>query len=229
MRRSRLLVWKKHKERALEQHLRLRAPQTWTVLCASVDQYLRTTRAVNPTPVEIGAVMSTVCLLWQSWTTRKRDVDSAMRSAAIVARLDISVRCADNVKSSLASQVPRTAVARVLAKAARTVEAQTSAIDVDRSVIDDLIALVETRVAASVGKCGHSSQVCRSSGGNANARAVEVQPVEPEEEREIQHVWALSVYDTSGFTLDALSVCDNSDFLSDESGNPVECDHGLWC
>ena len=26
----------KAKERALEQHLRLRAPQTWTVLCASV-------------------------------------------------------------------------------------------------------------------------------------------------------------------------------------------------
>ena len=32
----------------------------------------------------------------------------------------------------------------------------------------------------------------RSSGGNANARAVEVEPAEPEEEREIQHVWALS-------------------------------------
>ena len=40
VRRSRLLVWKKGKERALEQHLRLRAQQTWTVLCASVDQYL---------------------------------------------------------------------------------------------------------------------------------------------------------------------------------------------
>ena len=41
-------------------------------------------------------------------------------------------------------------MARVLAKAVRAVEAQTSAIVVDRSVIDDLIALVETRVAASV-------------------------------------------------------------------------------
>ena len=29
----------KAKERSLEQHLLLRAPQTWTVLCASVDQY----------------------------------------------------------------------------------------------------------------------------------------------------------------------------------------------
>ena len=82
--------------------------------------------------------------------TRKRGVDSAMRSAVIVARPDISERCADNVRNLLASQVPRTAVARVLAKAVRAVEAQTSAIVVDRSVIDDLIALVETRVAASV-------------------------------------------------------------------------------
>ena len=81
---------------------------------------------------------------------RKGGVDSAMRRAAIVARLDISERCADNVKSLLASQVPRAAVARVLAKAVRAVEAQTNAIVVDRSIIDDLIALVETRVAASV-------------------------------------------------------------------------------
>ena len=51
----------KAKERALEQRLRLRAPQTWTVLCASVDQYLRTTvdSGSQPTPMEIGAVMST--------------------------------------------------------------------------------------------------------------------------------------------------------------------------
>ena len=33
----------KAKERSLQQHLRLRAPQTWTVLRASVDQYLRST------------------------------------------------------------------------------------------------------------------------------------------------------------------------------------------
>ena len=73
-----------------------------------------------------------------------------MRTAAIVAGLGISERCADNVRNLLASEVPRAAVARALAKAARTVEAQTSAVVVDRSVIDDLIALIETRVAASV-------------------------------------------------------------------------------
>ena len=41
-------------------------------------------------------------------------------------------------------------MARVLAKAVRAVETQTSAIVVDRSVINDLIALVETKVAVSV-------------------------------------------------------------------------------
>ena len=60
----------KAKERSLEQHLRQRAPQTWTVLCASVDQYLRTTvdSGNQPTPMEIGAGDVNVCLLWQSWT-----------------------------------------------------------------------------------------------------------------------------------------------------------------
>ena len=65
------------------------------------------------------------------------------------------------------------------------------------------------------GKRGHLSHVCRSSGGNAHVG----EPAEPEEEREIQHVWALSVYDTSGLPLDAVSVCDTSDLPSDESGN----------
>ena len=41
-------------------------------------------------------------------------------------------------------------MARVLAKAARAVETKTNALVVDRSVIDDLIALVETKLAVSV-------------------------------------------------------------------------------
>ena len=61
--------------------------------------------------------------------------------------------------------------------------------------------------------------MCRSSGANASARAVEAEPAEPEEEREIQHVWALPVCDISGIRLDVLSVRDNSDLPSDESGN----------
>ena len=57
----------KAKERSLEQHLRLRAPQTWTVLCASVDQYLRTTVDVSPTPMEWCCRVN-VCLLWKGRT-----------------------------------------------------------------------------------------------------------------------------------------------------------------
>ena len=51
----------KAKERSLKQNLRLRAPQTWAVLCASVNQYLRTTvdSSSQPSPMESGAVMST--------------------------------------------------------------------------------------------------------------------------------------------------------------------------
>ena len=47
-------------------------------------------------------------------------------------------------------------------------------------------------------------------------------PVEPEEDREIQHVWALSVCDISGIPLDVLSVCDDSDLPSDESGDVLK-------
>ena len=74
--------------------------------------------------------------------------------------------------------------------------------------------------------------MCRSSGGNASAWVVEVEPVEPEEEREIQHVWALSVCDISAIPWDVMSVCDNSDLPSDESGNLVNmiADSGVpWC
>ena len=129
-----------------------------------------------------------------------------MRSAAIVARLDISGRCAENVRNLLASQVPRAAVARVLAKAARAVETQTSAIFVDRSVIDDLIAVRRNECCSLCGKRGRLSQVCRPCGGSASARAVEVEPAELEEERDIQHVWALSVCDIIGIPLDVF-VC----------------------
>ena len=55
-----------------------------------------------------------------------------------------------------------------------------------------------------------------------------------EEEREIQHVWALSVCDISGLPLDVLSDCDNSDLPSDESGNLLNMVMDLvirktWC
>ena len=94
-----------------------------------------------------------------------------------------------------------------------------SAIVVDRSVIDRPDCPRRNESCSLCGKRGHLSQVCRSSGGNASDRAVEARPAEPEEEREIQHVRALSVCDIPGLPLDVLSVCDNSDIASDESGN----------
>ena len=69
--------------------------------------------------------------------------------------------------------------------------------------------------------CGqrrHLSQVCRSS-GKASARAPEAEHAEHKEQGESQHVWALSVCDISGISLDVLSVFDNSDLPSDEFGN----------
>ena len=87
----------KAKERALEQHLRLRALQTWTVLCASVDQYLRTTvdsSTAQPTPMEIGAVMSTCACCGKGGHEKAR---CRFRN--------VKCRCADNVRSLLASQV----------------------------------------------------------------------------------------------------------------------------
>ena len=94
-------------------------------------------------------------------------------------------------------------------------ETQTSAIVVDRVGHQRPDCPRRNESCSLCGKRGHLSHVCRSSGGNAIARAVN----EPEEEREIQHVWALSVCDISGIPLDVLAVCDISDLPSDESGN----------
>ena len=141
-----------------------------------------------------------------------------MPSAAIVARLDISERCADNVRSekSAGKSSPSSSSGKSSGRGGRS-----------RGSTDKCYCCGQVghrrpdcpRRNSLCGKRGHLSHVCRYSGGNANARAVEVEPAEPEEEREIQHVWALSVCDISGLPLDTLSVCDNSDFPSDESGN----------
>ena len=205
----------KAKERSPEQHLRLRAPQTWTVLCASVDQYLRTT--VDSCT---GQPRQWKLVLWcqrvpavVKLDTRKRGVDSAMPSAAIAARLDISRRCADNVRNLLASQVPRSSSGKSSGKGG------TNRGNTDKCYCCGQLGHRRPDCSrrkencSLCGKRGHLSQMCRSSGANANVRAVEAEPAEPEEEREIQHVWALSVCDISGLPLDALSVCDNSDLL----------------
>ena len=139
------------KERSLEQHLRLRAPQTWTVLCASVDQYFRTTvdSSSQPTPMEIGVVMSTCACCGKAGHEKARCRFRNAKCSNCVKTGHLRAMCRQR-ENLLASQVPRAAVARVLAKAARAVETHQCAIVVHRSVIDDLIALVETKVAVSV-------------------------------------------------------------------------------
>ena len=124
---------------------------------------------------------------------RSRSVGCAMSNVAIVARLDISRKCADNVRN----QVFQTAVARVAVKAARTAATPTSAIVVDNLAIGDLIALIDTRIAVVVANVDTWHRVCQSeSGVKANAQAVDLD--EPDEEcKEIQHVWALSVSNKS--------------------------------
>ena len=61
----------KAKERSLEQHLRLRAPQTWVVLCASVDQYSRSECGFEYCSTYANGDRCrrvNVCMLRQEWT-----------------------------------------------------------------------------------------------------------------------------------------------------------------
>ena len=81
---------------------------------------------------------------------KSRSVDCALRSVAIAAKLDISRRCAFNVRNPWSSQVPQAAVARAAGKAAQAAATPTSAIAVDRSAIEGLIALVDMRIAVAV-------------------------------------------------------------------------------
>ena len=60
----------KAKERSLEQHLNLRAPQTWTVLCATCGSVLANDGGLEQSAHANGNWCRdvNVCLLWQSWT-----------------------------------------------------------------------------------------------------------------------------------------------------------------
>ena len=212
----------KGKERSLEQHLRLRAPQSWTVLCACVDHYLRTTvdSCSQPTPMEIGAVMSTCASCGKAGHEKAR---CRFRNA----------KCSNGGKTGHLRAMCRQREKSADKSSSSSSSGKSSGKGgTSRGITDKCYCcgrVGHRRPDCSrrnescnlCGKRGHLSQVCRSSGGNANARAVEAEPVDPEEEREIQHVWALSVCDISGIPSDALSVCDNSDFPSGESGNQL--------
>ena len=178
------------------------------MLCASVDQYLRTTvdSGSQPTPTDIGAVVS---------TCGKAGHEKA--------------RC--RFRNAKCSNCGKTGHLRALCRQREKSAGKSS--PSSRGSADRCYCCGQVghrrpdsprrnESCSLFGKRGHLSHVCRSSGGNGSARAVEAEPAEPEEEREVQHVWALSVCDISGPPLEALSVCDNSDFPSDESGNLID-------
>ena len=205
----------KAKERALEQHLRLRAPQTWTVLCASVDQYLRTTvdSGSQPTPVEIGAVMSTCACCGKAGHEKARCRFRNAKCSNCGKTGHLRAMCRQREKSARKTS-PSSSSGKSSGKGSASRGSTDKCYCCGQVGYRRPDCPRRNESCSLCGKRGHVSQVCRSSGGNANVRAVEVEPVEPEEERGTEHVWALSVYHTSGFPLDALSVCDNSDLPS---------------
>ena len=204
---SRLLVWKKAKERALEQHLRLRAQQAWTVLRAFVDQYLRTTAdsSSHPTPMEIGAVMSRCACCGKAGheKARCRFRNATCSNCGKTGHLRAMCRQREKFagKSSPSSSSDKSSG-----------KGGTSRGNTDKCYCCGQVGHRRPDCPRRHESCslwckrGHLSQACRSSGGNASAQAVEVDPAESEEEREIQHVWALSVGDNSGIPSDILET-----------------------
>ena len=195
----------------------------WTVLCASVDQYLRTTvdSSSQPTPMEIGAVMSTCacCGIAGHENARCRFCNAKCSICGKTGHL--RAMCRQREKSAGKSS-PSSSSGKSSGKSG------TSRGNTDKCCCGGQVGHRRPECprrnesCSLCGKRGHLSQVCRSYGGNASARAVEVELTEPEEEREIQHVWALSICDNSGIPLDILSVCDNSDLPFNESGNLLD-------
>ena len=205
------------KERSVEEHLRLRAPQTWAVLCASGSVPANDGGLEQPTPMEIGAVMSTCACFGRAGheKARCRFRNSTCSNCGKTGHL--RAMCRQRGKSDGKSSLSRSS-GKSSGKGG-TSRGNTVKCYCCGQVGHRRRDCPRRNESCSLcGKRGHLSHVCRSSGGNASARAVEVEPTEPDYEREFQHVCALPVCDISGIPLDVLSVCDNSNLPSDESG-----------
>ena len=189
------------KERSLEQHLRLRAPRTWTALCASVDQYLR--NYFWP-PMEIGAVMSTCPCCGKAGHEKARCRFCNAKCSNCGQTGHLRAMCRQREKSAGKSS-PSSSSGKSSGKGG------TSRRNTDKCYCCGQVGHRRpdcprrNESCSLCGKRGYLSQVCRSSGGNASARAVEAEPAELEEEREIQHVCALSLCHISGIPLARLT------------------------
>ena len=196
--------------------------KTWVVLFASVDQYLRTTVdsiAAQPAPIEIGAVVSKCPCCGKSGheksTCRLRNAQGS--NCGNTGHL--KKMCRQREKSGGKSS-PSSSSCKSSGKGGTS-----------RSITEKCYCCGQfghrkhdcrhrNENCSRCGKRGHTSQMCQSGqGANANARAVETESDDPGEEeyKEIQHVWAMS-------------VCNTSVAQSGKSGgNLFEYDHGLWC
>ena len=179
------------------------ASQTWTVLCASVDQYLRTTvdSGSQPTPMEIGAVVSTCACCGKAGHEKARCRFRNAKCSNCGKTGHLRAMCRQR-ETSAGKSSPSSSSGKSSGKAGAS-RGSTDKCYCCGQVGHRRPDCPRRNESCSLcGQRGHLSQMCRSSDGHGNARAVEVEPAEPEKEREIQHVWAPSVCDISGFPWD---------------------------
>ena len=185
----------KAKERSLEQHLRLKAPQTWAVLCASVDQYLRThVDSVQPAPMEVDAVMSTCACCGRSGHEKAqcRFRNSKCNKCGKTGHLKkICTQREKSVSKSSSSNSYNKSSGKNSTNCGNTVKCYCCG-QVGHRRPD---CPHKNESCSRCGKRGHLSQACRSdSVGYSSARVVEVSDEPGDEEcKEIQHAWTLSV------------------------------------
>ena len=189
-------------ERSLEQHLRLRAPQTWAVLCNSVDH-------------------CTCEGLWIQLLLNRRPwkLELSCQRVLAAAKLDMTSRmcCLRNAKCSNWCRTGHLKkVCREREKSSGKEGSASSSskgsgkggkkhrnnetcycCGLPRQRRPDCPHRNER--CSRCGKRGHLSQICQSE-QNANARAVKLEPDVPDETlyKEIQSVFALSVCSTPG-------------------------------
>ena len=178
--------------------MRLPPPQTWVVLCKSVDQSLRTTvdsRTAQPTPMEIGAVVSTCARCGKTGhdksTCRLRNAKCS--TCGKTGHLKKVSRQREKSAGKTSSSSSNAAgAAKVLKKNRTNNRTRYCSGQLGHRRPD---CPHRSEKCSRCGKRGHVSQICKS-GQNANARAVEREPDDPDKtpRKEIQSVWAMTLF-----------------------------------
>ena len=189
----------KAKERNLEQFLRLRAPQTWVVLCASADQYLRRTvdsSATQPTPMDINAVVSTSADCGRSGHEKSK-CPMRNETCGICGKVGLLRRSAGSVRRVMVKEKRR----QVMAK--ERTRTRTSATVVVSQVTESPTAVIAMTIAAHVGRRVTRARCAEQVRGQASLRAVEVDSEDTGEDpiKEIHDVWAVAVCTSTEHTV----------------------------